>query len=96
MLGRVLLLTRMIHTTPDAAVRTLRQGVARCRNCFAWHAGAGPEQADREPWGRTPLPRRYRKLSAALADVIEDFGLVAFQPLAIEDKDSVAEGPCAG
>jgi len=39
--------------------------------------------------GEDPFAKRYRKLSAALADVIEDFGLVSLQPLAIEDKDSV-------
>ena len=39
--------------------------------------------------GEDPFAKRYRKLSAALADVIEDFGLVSFQPLSIEDKDSV-------
>lgn len=39
--------------------------------------------------GQDPFAKRHRKLSAALADVIEDFGLVSFQLLAIEDKDSV-------
>ena len=39
--------------------------------------------------GDDPFAKRYRKLSAALADVIEDFGLVSFQPLAIEEKESV-------
>ena len=43
-----------------------------------------------EAMGQDPFARRYRKLSAAVADIIEDFGLVAFQLLAIEDKDSVA------
>ncbi len=42
-----------------------------------------------ESMGEDPFAKRYRKLSAALADVIEDFGLVSFQPLAIEDKESV-------
>ena len=39
--------------------------------------------------GQDPFAKRYRKLSAAVADIIEDFGLVAFQPLAIEEIDSV-------
>ena len=42
-----------------------------------------------EAMGQDPFAKRHRKLSAAVADIIEDFGLVAFQPLAIEDKDSV-------
>ena len=43
-----------------------------------------------EAMGQDPFAKRYRKLSAAVADIIEDFGLIAFQLLAIEDKDSVA------
>ena len=43
-----------------------------------------------EAMGQDPFAKRYRKLSAAVADIIEDFGLVAFQLLAIEDKNSVA------
>ena len=42
-----------------------------------------------EAMGQDPFAKRYRRLSAAVADIIEDFGLVAFQALAIEDKDSV-------
>ncbi|CAL8468515.1 g8055 [Coccomyxa elongata] len=39
--------------------------------------------------GNDAFGRRYRKLSGALAEVIEDYGLVNYTPLAIEDKDSV-------
>jgi hypothetical protein len=36
-----------------------------------------------------PFGRRYRQLTAALAEVIEDYGLVSYTPLAIEDKHSM-------
>ncbi len=38
-----------------------------------------------------PFGRRYKKLSAALAEVIQNYGLVSYQPLAIEDRDSVQQ-----
>ncbi len=36
-----------------------------------------------------PFGRKYKRLSSGLAEVIEDYGLVSYVPLAIEDKDSV-------
>ena len=36
------------------------------------------------------LPPRFRKMTAELCSVVEEYGLVAFAPLAIEDKESVA------
>lgn len=42
-----------------------------------------------ETMGEDAFGRRYRKLSAGLGEVIEDYGLVNYTPLAIEDKDSV-------
>jgi hypothetical protein len=33
---------------------------------------------------------KYRKLNAALCDLVEDFSLVSFLTLAIEDKESMA------
>ena len=39
--------------------------------------------------GEDAFGRRYRKLSEALGEVIEDYGLVNYTPLAIEDKYSV-------
>jgi len=43
-----------------------------------------------ETMGDDAFGRRYRKLSAGLGELIEDYGLVNYTPLAIEDKDSVA------
>lgn len=40
--------------------------------------------------GSDRFSQRYRKLSAGLCEVVEDFGLVRFLPLAIEDRASVA------
>lgn len=37
----------------------------------------------------TELPERFAKLTRGLCEVIEDFGLVGFVPLAIEDRESV-------
>lgn len=34
--------------------------------------------------GGGPFSKRYRKLSAGLCDVVQDFGLVAFTPLAVQ------------
>ncbi|KAK9844007.1 hypothetical protein WJX81_001766 [Elliptochloris bilobata] len=42
-----------------------------------------------EAMGQSTFGRRHRKLSAGLAETVEDFGLVRFTPLAIEDKESV-------
>lgn len=36
-----------------------------------------------------PKMAKYKKLTASLCEVIEDFGLVRFLPLAIEDEDTV-------
>jgi hypothetical protein len=36
------------------------------------------------------LPPRFAKLTREMCNVVEDFGLVGFTPLAIEDKESVA------
>jgi GTPase SAR1 family protein len=36
------------------------------------------------------LPRAFRRLNKALAELVEDFGLVSFIPLSIADKESVA------
>lgn len=36
-----------------------------------------------------PIMRRYKKLNEALAGVVEDYGLVAFMPLDIQDKESM-------
>lgn len=36
------------------------------------------------------VPHRFKKLTMQLCEVIEDYGLVGFVPLAIEDKESVA------
>ncbi|KAI9596669.1 GPN-loop GTPase [Syncephalis fuscata] len=38
----------------------------------------------------SPLTSKYQKLNAALCELIEDFGLVSFHPLYIEDKMAVA------
>ncbi|KAI8051648.1 hypothetical protein BDF22DRAFT_754383 [Syncephalis plumigaleata] len=38
----------------------------------------------------SPLTAKYRRLNEALCELVEDFGLVGFQPLCIEDKMSVA------
>ena len=35
------------------------------------------------------VPSRYRRLSAALAEVVEDYGLLAFHPLDVRDDDSL-------
>lgn len=43
-----------------------------------------------ETMGDDAFGRRYRKLSAGLGELIEDYGLVNYTLLAIEDKDSVA------
>ena len=37
-----------------------------------------------------PKMAPYKKLTASLCEVIEDFGLVRFIPLAIEDEDTVS------
>lgn len=37
-----------------------------------------------------PFSKRFRKLSDGLCSVIEDYGLVKFCPLAVEDKESLA------
>jgi len=39
---------------------------------------------------RDSLPPRFRKLTSELCSVVEEYGLVGFTPLAIEDKESVA------
>lgn len=36
------------------------------------------------------LPPRFRSMTSELCEVVEEYGLVAFSPLAIEDKESVA------
>ncbi|GAX82581.1 hypothetical protein CEUSTIGMA_g10007.t1 [Chlamydomonas eustigma] len=40
--------------------------------------------------GFGPFSKRYRKLSEGLCRVVEDFGLVKYVPLAIQDKESLA------
>lgn len=39
--------------------------------------------------GQDAFSKRYRKLSQGLCEVVEDYGLLHFTPLAIEDKESV-------
>jgi GTPase SAR1 family protein len=39
--------------------------------------------------GNDPKMAKYKKLTAGLCEIIEDFGLVRFVPLAIEDEDTV-------
>lgn len=39
--------------------------------------------------GNDAFSKRYRKLSQGLCEVVEDYGLLNFTPLAIEDKESV-------
>mmetsp|Transcript_20684 Transcript_20684/g.57737 ORF Transcript_20684/g.57737 Transcript_20684/m.57737 type:complete len:313 (-) Transcript_20684:887-1825(-) len=39
--------------------------------------------------GESPFNKRYRKLSQALCEVVEDMGLLSFVPLAIQDKQAV-------
>jgi GPN-loop GTPase len=36
------------------------------------------------------LTKRYSALTAAICDLVEDFGLISFETLAIEDKRSMA------
>ena len=36
------------------------------------------------------VPPRFAKLTSSLCEVVEDFGLIGFTPLAIEDRESVA------
>eukprot|EP00242_Pyramimonas_sp_CCMP2087_P013125 CAMPEP_0198213160 /NCGR_PEP_ID=MMETSP1445-20131203/28707_1 /TAXON_ID=36898 /ORGANISM="Pyramimonas sp., Strain CCMP2087" /LENGTH=253 /DNA_ID=CAMNT_0043887771 /DNA_START=434 /DNA_END=1195 /DNA_ORIENTATION=+ len=43
------------------------------------------EHFDANPY----LSKKYRKLSAGLCELVEDFSLVSFTPLNIEDKESV-------
>ena len=43
--------------------------------------------------GRSKLQQRFVKLSAALCEVVDDFGLVSFHPLNIEDAE-VGSGKC--
>ena len=38
----------------------------------------------------TPATQKWAKLNEAMIQLIEDFGLVSFQPLAVEDKASMA------
>lgn len=38
----------------------------------------------------TPAGNKWTRLNEALIQLIEDFGLVSFQPLAVEDKESMA------
>eukprot|EP00878_Enallax_costatus_P013672 GHUV01014296.1.p1 GENE.GHUV01014296.1~~GHUV01014296.1.p1 ORF type:complete len:362 (+),score=111.59 GHUV01014296.1:348-1433(+) len=39
--------------------------------------------------GHGPFSQRYRKLSAGLCEVVQDYGLVAFTPLAIQNQQAV-------
>ena len=41
--------------------------------------------------GADPFARRFRRLSAGLCEVVEDFALVSFCTLAVEDQESVPE-----
>lgn len=41
--------------------------------------------------GNDPRMAKYKKLTADLCEVIEDFGLVRFTPMAIEDEDTVRQ-----
>jgi hypothetical protein len=36
-----------------------------------------------------PFSRRYKQLNAAICELVEDFGLVGFLTLCIEDKESM-------
>uniref|UniRef100_A0A7S0RHC1 GPN-loop GTPase 2 n=1 Tax=Chlamydomonas leiostraca TaxID=1034604 RepID=A0A7S0RHC1_9CHLO len=40
--------------------------------------------------GTSPFSTRFRKLSSALCEVVQDYGLVSFMPLAIQDQEAVA------
>ena len=50
----------------------------------------GPEGAGGGA-GADPFARRFRRLSAGLCEVVEDFALVSFCTLAVEDQESVLE-----
>ena len=60
----------------------------------AARGGGGGDDDDDDP--SPPLPpvsafgARYAKLTAGLCDVVEDYGLLSFSPLAIEDEAAVA------
>ena len=40
--------------------------------------------------GRSPFSLKYKKLTAALCEVVDDFGLVSFLPVNIQDKQVMA------
>ncbi|PNH07274.1 GPN-loop GTPase 2 [Tetrabaena socialis] len=44
-----------------------------------------------EAMGTRPFSSRFKKLSQGLCEVIEEYGLVSFTPLAIQDRDSLAK-----
>jgi hypothetical protein len=52
-----------------------------------------PEEDDiegtEEPVRETPAMRRFRKINESLCDVIDDYRLVSFHPLDIQDKSSM-------
>ena len=45
--------------------------------------------------GQSPFGQRHRKLSAGLAETVEDFGLVEFTPLAIEAREAALQAHVA-
>lgn len=45
---------------------------------------------DRARARESPLARKWTRLNEALIQLVDDFGLVSFQPLAVEDKASMA------
>ena len=45
--------------------------------------------------GQSPFGQRHRKLSAGLAETVEDFGLVHFTPLAIEVREAALQAHVA-
>jgi len=49
-----------------------------------------PLIASQERAGDTPFARKHAKLNAAIAELVDDFSLVAFGTLNITDKQSVA------
>ena len=56
-----------------------------------WHVQVQDLSHLVEAMAEDPFGRKYTQLSSALAEVIQDYGLVSYVPLAIEDKDSVQQ-----
>lgn len=48
-----------------------------------------------EAMGQSPFGQRHRKLSAGLAETVEDFGLLQVTPLAIEAREAALQAHVA-